>query len=250
MPASFWEIVNRVIEKSDIILEILDARLPEETRNREIEEKARKLGRSLIYVINKSDLIEKKTAEDIKSKLKPSVFVSSIKHHGTTILLHEIIKQAKTKYPEKEKIIVGIVGYPNVGKSSVINALKGRSSAPSSSRSGYTKHEQLIKVTNKIYLIDTPGVFPFLEKDEFKHVLTASVDPSKLKDPEAAALMIIQELAGKVEEFYDVGRCEDAEETLELIAMKKNKLKKGNKPDTKAMAKIIINDWQKGNIKP
>jgi len=249
MPASFWEIVNRVLEKSDIILEILDARLPVETRNKEIEGKAKKLGKAVIFVINKADLIPKKQAEEIKSRLKQAVFVSSIKHHGTTILLHEILKQANRKYPQKEKIIVGVLGYPNVGKSSVINALKGRSSAPSSSKSGYTRHEQLIKVTNRIYLIDTPGVFPFMEKDELKHVLTASMDPSMVKDPEAAALMLIQRLSGNVERFYNVKPCTDPEEALEKIALKCNKLKKGNVPDTSAMAKMIIRDWQKGKIR-
>ena len=248
MPSSFWEIVNKVLGKSDIILEVLDARVPDQTRNKEIEDKAKRLGKTVIYVINKSDLIPKKTAESIKSKLKPAVFISSLKHHGTTILLHEIIKIANQKYPKKERITVGVLGYPNVGKSSVINALKGRSSAPSSSNSGYTKHEQLIKVTNKIYLIDTPGVFPFMEKDELKHVLTSSINPAKLKDPETAALMLIQKLSGKIEKFYGVEPCEDADETLEKIAISRKKLKKGNQPDTAAMAKIIVEDWQKGKI--
>lgn len=248
MPASFWEIVNRVIDKSDIILEVLDARLTNETRNKEVEDKAKRQGKEIIYVINKSDLIPKDNAEKLKSKLMPSVFVSSIKHYGTTILLKEILKIANIKYPDKERITIGVIGYPNVGKSSVINALKGRSSAPSSSKSGYTKHEQLIKVTKRIYLIDTPGVFPFMEKDELKHVLTASIDPAKIKDPEAAAMTLIQQLNGKVEAFYGIAKCPDEEEALEKIAQAKKKLKKGNMPDTKAMSKIIIDDWQKGKI--
>lgn len=250
MPASFWVIVNKVLEKSDIILEVLDARLPEETRNMELEEKVRKSGKSIIYVLNKSDLIPKAVAESIKSRLRPSVFVSSLKHHGTTILLHEISRLANSKYPGKERVTIGVVGYPNVGKSSVINALKGRSSAPSSSRSGYTKHEQLIRVTGKIYLIDTPGVYPFRERDELKHVLTSSVDPSKLKDAESGALMLIEQLSGRVEKFYGVEPGNDSEETLERIAVKCRKLKKGNIADTTAMAKVIISDWQKGRIKP
>lgn len=249
MPASFWVIVNKVLEKSDIILEVLDARLPEETRNRELEEKVHKSGKTIIYVINKSDLIQQSIAEKIKSRFKPSIFVSSLKHHGTTMLLHEIIKVANRKYPSQERITVGIVGYPNVGKSSVINALKGRASAPSSSRSGFTKHEQLIRITSRIYLIDTPGVYPFRERDVLKHVLTSSIDPAKLKDAEAGALMLIEQLSGRVEKFYGVGPGIDSEDTLEKIAFKRNKLKKGNIADTIAMAKVIIDDWQKGKIK-
>lgn len=250
MPASFWVIVNKVLEKSDIILEILDARLPEETRNSELEDKVRRSGKTIIYVINKSDLISKESAEKIKSRLKPSIFISSVKHQGTTILLREISRFASLKFPKKERVTVGVVGYPNVGKSSVINALKGRSSAPSSSKSGYTKHEQLIRVTARIYLIDTPGVYPFRERDDLKHALSSSVDSNKVKDPESAALALIQQLDGRVELFYNVNQADDPEESLERIALKCNKLKKGGLPDTVAMSKLILEDWQKGKIKP
>ena len=64
--ASFWNIVNKVIRESDILLEVLDARMVKETRNKEIEDKVKKSGKILIYVINKCDLVEKPTLERYK----------------------------------------------------------------------------------------------------------------------------------------------------------------------------------------
>ena len=60
----------------------------------------------------------------------------------------------------EEKFKVGVLGYPNTGKSSIINALKGRASAPTSPVSGYTKGMQWIRASKRMYLLDPPGVFP------------------------------------------------------------------------------------------
>lgn len=239
---NFWEIVNKVLEKSNIILEVLDARFIEETRNKEIEEKVKKTNKILIYVINKSDLVEKKRLEKIK--LKPSVYVSSKNRFGTTKLLHTILRYAK-----KEDNIVGVLGYPNTGKSSVINALKGRSSASTSSFSGHTKGEQIIRINKKILLLDTPGVLPYKEKDKIKHVLIASLNPSQIKDPESAVIKLMQKFNGVIENYYNIKIRKDYEKSIEEIAFKNKKLKKGNLPDVDTMSRIILQDWQKGKIK-
>lgn len=238
----FWDIVNDVIREADIILEVLDARFPEETRNREIEDKVKAAGKILIYVVNKCDLVEKKLLEQKKKELKPSVFVSSKKRYGMTILLHML-----KRYAEKEKIIVGVLGYPNTGKSSVINALKGRKSAKVSSESGFTKAKQLIKVANNIYLLDTPGVYPYMEKDSLKHALIAAVDYSKVKDPEDTALKLIEAAKEKFERHYNL-KAKTAEELLEKIALKFKHIRKGGIADTERAARAILKDWQKGRI--
>lgn len=242
---SFWKIVNDVIEKSDILLEILDARFIEETRNKELEDKIRAAGKKLIFVLNKCDLVQKESIEKAKKQLKPAVFVSAIKRYGITMLLHEIQKSS----PNKEKVIVGIVGYPNTGKSSVINSLKGRSSAPVSPQSGFTKAMQLIKVTGKIFLLDTPGVYSYMEKGVQKHAMRASIDFTKIKDPESAAIFIIEGNKDMISSNYLVKKKSDAEAMLEEIAIKLNRLKKGGVPDTKAAAQVLLKDWQRGKIK-
>ena len=93
--AQFWKVVNKVIKESDVLLLLLDARLVSDTRNIEVEKKISSEGKPLIYVVTKSDLVEKSKAERYKKELKPLVFVSAVKHHGTTILRDRILIEAK-----------------------------------------------------------------------------------------------------------------------------------------------------------
>lgn len=246
MPSSFWEIVKEVILESDILLEVLDARFVDQTRNKELEAKILQEKKALIFVINKCDLAEKNSLEMWKRKLKNSVFVSARGHLGTLILYKKILSVANARFPNKEKVVIGVVGYPNTGKSSVINALKGKHSAKTSPVSGFTRAKQLLKLSDKIYLLDTPGVFSYQEKDEVKLALTASMDVHKLKDPEGAALEILEMHPEIGEQFHLEG---DAEEVLAGFAKKWNQLLKGGKPDTVSAAKRLLIEIQKGNIR-
>jgi ribosome biogenesis GTPase A len=241
---NFWTIVNNVIEKSDVILEVVDARLAHDSRNPEIERKVSEKRKRLIIVINKCDLIEKKEMEQLKKEIRNSVFVSSLQMLGTTILKKKILQVGN-----KEKIIVGVLGYPNTGKSSVINAIAGKSKARTSPQSGQTTGQQYIRVGKRILLIDTPGVIPFKEEDEFKHAVISAKDFTKVKDPEVVALDIISTLHGKIELYYGIKISDDPEEILEAIAIKCNCLRKGGIADTETTARKVIKDWQRGLIK-
>jgi hypothetical protein len=244
MKTSFWKTVNQIIRQADIILEVLDARFIEETRNREIEQKAARFGKKIIYVINKSDLVSKYELIEAKKNLHPCVFISCTKHQGTSILKKTILKLGN-----RPKIRVGVLGYPNTGKSSLINSLKGRKSAPTSPLSGFTKSEQWIRIDPRIMMIDSPGVVPFGEKWELKHVLIATTDYSSAQDPDLLAMDLIKIYKGRIESHYGVKTQKDAEKTLEEIALKHRKIKKGGLPDIETMSRIMIKDWQAGRIR-
>src|SRR3989338_2885045 len=249
MGKNFWKIINDLISESDLIIEVLDARLEEATRNKEIEDKIQRAGKKLLYVITKCDLVKKETLEQEKKRLKPCVFVSAKEHYGTMILLQKIMELAKGK-----QVIVAVVGYPNVGKSSVINALKGKKSAGVSSKAGFTKAKQKVSINEVITLMDTPGVFSYQEDDEQGLALIGSKDAHQLKDPEGAAyaildLFIKNERKQALEEYYTLSLEHDSpEDILEELALKKKKLRKGNTPDTETMARIVISDWQRGYL--
>ena len=236
---SYWSIVNKVIRDSDMLLLILDARMVEETRNEEVEAKVERSGKKLMYVINKTDLVGKEKVEKYKSKLTPLVFVSSKEFHGTK-KLRDMIKIEAKRHNLKE-VKVGVLGYPNVGKSSVINALKGKSSAPTSIKSGFTKALQEVRVDTKIKLIDTPGVLPRGKTDK-----TITLDFNKAQDLDLEVFKIIQENPGVLEAHYDVKENDDF---VEELALKLNMIKKGKEPDIDRAAKKVLYDWQKGNIK-
>lgn len=246
--ANFWRVVNKVIQHADVLLLLLDARLVDETRNAEIEDKVNGLKKPLIYVITKCDLVEKEEAEKQIKNLKPSVFVSSKEHLGTTILREQILIEAKRFGIKNVPIHVGVLGYPNVGKSSLINALKGRKSASTSVLSGHTKGIQKIKADNRIVLLDTPGVIPYKERDFLKHTLIGTIDYTRSKEPDLVVMKLMEKLAGKIEEHYSVEVNDDKEKTIEDIAIKFNILVKGGKPDILRAARKILMDWQKGLI--
>lgn len=232
----FRKIIKQVIEKSDIILEVLDARFIDETRNPQLEEKIREEGKKLIFVVNKIDLIDDpKLIRKIK-KLKPSIQVSC-KERLSTDRLRGIIK----RYANKEgRTRVGVIGYPNTGKSSLLNILCGRSKAKTSSQSGMTRGLQFIRLTENITLLDSPGTFPVDQKDE-KLVLISSIDFSKVKDPEYFVELIQDHFPNALEDHFQV-------DDLEELAEKRGFLKKGGLIDEIRLARYILKEWQQGKI--
>ncbi len=249
--ANYRKMANDVIKKSDILLEVVDARFSDETRNSEVERDIAHLKKPFIIVLNKCDLVSKETLEKTKSRLSkiaPTVFVSSKYRFGTTILRHKILETANIKGRD---VLVGSIGYPNTGKSSVINAVSGRHKASTSPISGHTKGVQLVNAGSRIKFIDTPGVIPFGENDEYIQGILAVKDATHLQDPIGVALTIIEKICTEnktaLESFYHVTiEQQDSYNVLELIGRQSNFLKKKAEVDETRTAIKIINDWQKG----
>ena len=244
---NFWRIVNDVIQKSDIILEVADARFPVESRNEELEKKVKRAGKKLIIVLNKCDLVSKGALGKIKNKIPDSVFVSSKENFGTTILRKKILAAASRK-----DVVAGIVGYPNTGKSSLINMLKHSSAAKTSKESGLTRARQMIRIDRKIVMIDTPGVLQYMEKDKSKLVLLNVISAAQAKEPDIPAMEIIERLAKEnpsaLEKFYGIEIKEGPYETLEEIGRKLRRFKKKGEVDIDSVSRKIIDDWQSGKL--
>ncbi|MFH1399046.1 MAG: GTPase [Candidatus Woesearchaeota archaeon] len=239
---NFWNVVNKVIGEADVLLLVLDARMPELTRNREIESKIRRLGKKMIYVINKCDLVGREELEAMHKKYVPSVFVSGRDKLGGTLLFKQIMEASKG-----ERCTVGVLGYPNTGKSSIINLLKGSKSARVSSFAGYTRGVQFFSAKN-LKLIDTPGVLSFQEKDVEKKVLIGAVNPEDIDDPDVYAAKLIEMNPGLFEEYFAEKIEGNPAGFLERVALKKNIIMKGNKPDIIRLARTILKNWQTGKM--
>lgn len=246
---SFYTRVLRVIRQSNVLLEILDARFPEQTRNPYLERRILSEGKKLILIMNKSDLISLRQAKAFKEELErehPVVFVSSSKRKGINRL-----KTLLTALSRAQKIKVGVFGYPNSGKSSLVNALKGRHVAGTSIKAGFTHGEKLIRLTHNISVIDAPGIIPLGDKDEFFLVLVCARNPERVKDVELMALKLIELIQKtspkKFEVRYSVKLgSRDPGEVLEEIALKQGMLLKQGLPNLEAIARRILLDWQKG----
>lgn len=268
----FPEIAKKVIDSSDILLEIIDARFPEETRNLEAEEQIKKKNKKIIYLINKIDLISRETKDKIEFP-KPYVLFSCKEYKGSQKARERIKEYSKNILKEKqlkksgenktvkenttEKITVGVLGYPNTGKSSVINLLTGKKAAKTAAEAGLTKNIQKVKLTKNIFLFDTPGV---ISKEEYSSSISKKTSQQtkigarsigKTKDPELAIAEILKEFKTKILKHYNLEEYDfsDPEEFLETLGRKKSILKPGNKVDTDKTARLVLKEWQQGEIK-
>lgn len=250
---SYKLMIKDVIKQADILLEILDARFPEETRNSEIERDVARAKKPLIIVVNKCDLVSREELEETKSRLSkiaPTVYVSGKDGFGKTMLRRMILETACIKGRD---LLVGTLGYPNTGKSSVINAVSGRHSAGTSSISGHTKGVQLVNAGSRIKFIDTPGVIPFGENDQYMQGILGIKSASHLEDPIGVALKIIEKIHSQnktaLESFYHITiGGQDLYDVFLLIGRECNFIQKKGAIDESRTAMKIIDDWQKGAL--
>lgn len=275
----YWDLVKRIILESDIVLEVLDARLVELSRNEEVENLIKEIGRPVIYVVNKSDLVNK---ERLDSQIiafggdKEIVFVSNKNKSSYKILLSKITNvfskygkrpdfqedypEAKSKHRIAEAdIVVGVLGYPNVGKSSIINGLAHKKKIKVSKKPGTTHGINWIRISDKIKLIDSPGVIPLKREDEIRYGLIGARDSERLKNPEIVSNAIIKLFLRKnrnlFEKFYGIKlnedeiKNEDSYSIINKIADKKRFLLKGGVLDENRASQLIIKDWQDGRLR-
>jgi ribosome biogenesis GTPase A len=246
----YWRVIHDIVLKSDIVIEVIDARMPFLSRNTEIEDIVKKSGKRIIIVMNKIDLISK---EDLRKKVRKlkkegDFFAISVKEKMGTKKLRDYLKAEGKK---AENFVVGILGYPNTGKSSIINSLANRKKIKVSPRAGTTHGEQKIKVGN-LTVIDSPGVIPLRESDEVRHVIIGSKNAEKVRNREIIACEIIKlfESNDGLKKLYSIDKKEeDPELILEEIGRKLNFLKKGNRIDEERTSIKIINDWQTGRLR-
>jgi len=245
-----WRRVRSVLEMSDLVLEVIDARDPVETRNRRLEDLVNRLGKSLMMVINKADLVPMEVLKEWRRFLErdyPTVFISARDRLGTRKLIVNI-----KRYAPRLPVRVSVIGYPNVGKSTIINYLKGRHVAETSPVPGWTIGEQIVRAKQWLIVIDTPGVVPVEEvKDEALLVIKGAIDPSKLDDPVIPAIKLIMRIKSfnpkAFMERYGVDS-EDPMELLELVGRRRGLLMRGGKVNIREAAIAVIRDWILGKL--
>lgn len=249
--ADFWGVIDTVVRKADIILLVVDARMPELTRNERLEQIINDKGRKLIYVFNKIDLVKQSDLKKLRLQYPEAFFVSGVRNIGLSKLKDGLFMAAKNMRIQLPHI--GVVGYPNVGKSAIINALGHRAKTQVSSIAGTTKGIQWVKV-GKLRVIDSPGVIPYDEKTEEKLGVIGAKNPEKLRNPDVAAVGIIKMFLEKnkkaLEDFYKITiNNEDNEQILEMIGKSRGFLKKGGIIDIDRTVISILRDWYSGKLK-
>ncbi len=241
-----------IISRSDVVLEVVDIRNPIDTRPLHVERMIKSMGKDIILVLNKCDLVplwvSKGWARYFRSQGIKTIFTSATKRYGSRILRREIMKLIPAK-----PAVLSVIGYPKVGKSSIVNMLKGRDSAPTSptpGSTGYTKRAQLYKIADGIYLIDTPGIV-LPQGDSIEAIIRRSPVES-FKDPVPIAVKLIEYILNHVPTaFHNAYGISDRDPLtiLEKLALKRGWIYKSTKePNIEEAARQIIRDYHKGKI--
>ena len=274
--------LKNVCEKSDIILEVLDVRDPLGCRSRDLEAEIEGMNKKLVLVLNKIDLVPLPVVYSWKKYLEREhpvvLFKANTQNQSTHLstaklftnslntnpeLATKLLSSAKALGPSKllqlvknyskndgvkTAVTVGVIGYPNVGKSSLINSLKKRKAAAVSSTAGYTKNLQVIEIDKQVKIIDSPGVLLTAE-DEVNLILRNSINASDVKDPiEPIKEMLKRVNVEEVMKIYKIASFNNPTQFLLNVANSRGKFKKGGIADIEAAARIVIGDWNSGKM--
>lgn len=251
------------IKLIDLVIELVDARIPLSSRNPDIDELGKNKAR--LVLLNKADLAEDKWndvwAEYFKKKGFSVVKVNSRKGGGIKSI-QGVIREACAEKIERDRkrgilnrpVRAMVVGIPNVGKSTFINALAGKACAKTGNKPGVTKGKQWIRLNKQVELLDTPGIlWPKFEDQEvgLKLAFIGSIKDEVLQTEELAAELIHflrtaypEVLADK----YDIEMDEDDYVVLNRIAKSRNCIVRGNELDTEKAALLLLDDFRNGKF--
>ncbi len=251
------------IKLIDLVIELLDARIPLSSRNPDIDELAK--GKSRLVLLNKSDLADpsanKEWLKYFEDKGIIALLVDSRNRGGFAPINGSIEKACKEKIErDRKRGIIGrpvramVAGIPNVGKSTFINSLTRRAGAKTGNKPGVTKGKQWIKLDKNVELLDTPGILWPKFDDEQTGLNLAFVGSinDEILDPTELAVKLIERLKkicpGTLFARYEVDEEENTAVILEKIAFKRGCLRKGNEPDFEKAARIILDEFRSGKL--
>ncbi|XP_022225751.2 nucleolar GTP-binding protein 2 [Drosophila obscura] len=250
-----WNELHKVVDASDVLLQVLDARDPMGTRSKYIEEFLRKEKphKHLFFILNKVDLVPvwvtQRWVAILSAEYPTIAFHASLQHPFGKGALINLFRQLGKLHLDKKQISVGFIGYPNVGKSSVINALRSKKVCKVAPIAGETKVWQYITLMKRIFLIDCPGVvYPTAETDTEK-VLKGVVRVELVTNPEDYVDTVLQRVRKEyVAKNYKIDNWTSPKHFLEQLAKKSGKLLKGGEPDVAVTSRMVLNDWQRGKL--
>ncbi|XP_078423091.1 nucleolar GTP-binding protein 2 isoform X1 [Cetorhinus maximus] len=250
-----WGELYKVIDSSDVIIQVLDARDPMGTRSPHIEAyiKKEKPWKHLVFVFNKCDLVPtwatKRWVAVLSHEYPTLAFHASLTNPFGKGALIQLLRQFGKLHSDKKQISVGFIGYPNVGKSSIINALRSKKVCNVAPIAGETKVWQYITLMRRIFLIDCPGVVYPSGDTETEIVLKGVVQVEKIKCPEDHIAAVLERAKSEyISKTYKIDCWSHEVDFLEKLAFRMGKLLKGGEPDIQTVAKMVLNDWQRGRI--
>lgn len=251
-----WNELYKVIDSSDVIIHVLDARDPLGTRCKSVEKyiKDEAPHKHLIFVLNKCDLVPTGVAaawvRHLSKDYPTLAFHANITNSFGKGSLIQLLRQFSSLHSDRKQVSVGFIGYPNTGKSSIINTLRNKKVCTVAPIPGETKVWQYITLMKRIYLIDCPGVVPPSSSDTPQDILLKGVvRVENVEHPEQYIPAVLAKTKPQhIERTYALKGYKDHIEFLELLARKGGRLLHGGEPDVDGVAKMVLNDFLRGKI--
>jgi nuclear GTP-binding protein len=280
----YFKELKKVVNLADVIIQVLDARDPLGCRCPEVEKMAMQClnpdgspAKRIILLLNKIDLVPRDVVQqwieyfrreyptlgfkastqqqkDRLTQTQGKIADMSSKQIGSSAcvggqaLVGLLKNYCRAIGQTKKSITVGIVGFPNVGKSSIINSLKRARAVQVGSTPGLTKAVQTVRLDRNISLVDSPGVL-FSSGDDSTLVLRNCLRVEQLEDPAGAVAMILDKVNHeKLMELYRIPRFAETDDFLMLIAQKFGKLGRGGVPNLILAARQVLEDWNSNKI--
>lgn len=250
------------IKLVDLVVELVDARVPLGSRNPDIDE----LGRNKVRLIllNKADLADERANEAwmhyFKKKGYYAVQIDARNRGGMKAVQAVILEACKEKMERDRKrgiknrpVRAMVVGIPNVGKSTFINTFAGKACAKTGNKPGVTKGKQWIRLNKNVELLDTPGIlWPKFEDQSvgLKLALIGSIKDEILNIDELSLELLrylLKHYADLLKERYEITE-DEALKALEQIAVNRKCLKKGNELDYSKAAALVLDEFRAGKI--
>ena len=261
-----FRMMQEDIRLIDLVIELVDARVPLSSRNPDIDKLGQ--GKARMIILNKADLadegINREWCKFFSDKGFSTVILDSRKKNGLS-KVNSTIQEAcalKIERDRKRGIInrpvrAMVVGIPNVGKSTFINTLAGKASAKTGNKPGVTKGRQWIRLNKNVELLDTPGVlWPKFEDQDIgrKLAFIGSINDDIINKEELACELIsylsdkVNGYAGTLAERYNIDETLAEHEVLSAVAVERKCIAKGGEPDISRAAGLLLDDFRSGRL--
>lgn len=247
----------------DLVIELVDARIPLSSRNPDIDELGK--NKSRLILLNKSDLVTEKSNDIWEKYFKDKGYyvVRINSKNGTGIRqIDSVVQEACKEKIERDRrrgilnrpVRAMVVGIPNVGKSTFINAYAKKACTKTGNKPGVTKGKQWIRLNKNIELLDTPGILWPKFDDQLvgmRLAMIGSINDDILNTTELGFELIKfihANYEGLLEKRYAIKESEDTLEMLTQIAISRHCILKGNEPDLDKAANIVLDEFRAGTI--
>jgi ribosome biogenesis GTPase A len=247
--------IEERIKEIDVVIELLDARLPGSSANPMLAQLTK--GKPALKVLNKQDLADPERTNQWLAHYNamPGTRALGLDASMTApakVLVASCFELAPNRGSMAKPMRVLICGIPNVGKSTLINTLKGKRATATGDEAGVTKLEQRIVLQDGFYLFDTPGVlWPriIVAKSGYNLAASGAIGRNAFDEEEVALELLDylrQHYAPLLEARYKItGVAEQTDEQiLEAIGRKRGALQSGNRVNMQKAADLVIHDFR------